>query len=154
MRDNRIDVIEAGLVESLWVVEQLGRPVVKAWNSIFFDSFTTKGTTLGNPNRIALPVAAGREKDRKVVMALVEDTGFDAFDAGTLAESWRQQPGAPSYCTDLSQDELPAALTAAERTRLPKRRDLAMAAVQERVGGSTTNLDANYIVRLNRALFM
>jgi hypothetical protein len=87
-------------------------------------------------------------------MALVEDTGFDAFDAGTLAESWRQQPGAPCYCTDLSQEELPAALTAAERARLPKRRDLAMAAVQERVGGSTTNLDANYIVRLNRALFM
>ena len=154
IRDSRIDAIEAGQVESLWVVEQLGRPVVKAWNSIVSDSFATKGTSSGSPNRIALPVAADRETDRKVGMALVEDTGFDAFDAGTLAESWRQQPGAPCYCTDLSQEELPAALTAAERARLPKRRDLAMAAVQERVGGSTTNLDANYIVRLNRALFM
>ena len=46
---------------------------------------------------------------------LVEDTGFDAFDAGTLAESWRQQPGAPCYCTDLTREELPAALAAAER---------------------------------------
>jgi hypothetical protein len=59
------------------VVEQLGRPVVKAWNSIFFDSFAAKGTTSGSPNRIALPVAADRETDRKVRMALVEDTGFD-----------------------------------------------------------------------------
>src|SRR4051812_42996715 len=33
MRDSRIDAIEAGQVESLWVVEQLDRPVVKAWNS-------------------------------------------------------------------------------------------------------------------------
>jgi 8-hydroxy-5-deazaflavin:NADPH oxidoreductase len=29
-RDSRIDAIEAGQVESLWVSEQLGRPIVKA----------------------------------------------------------------------------------------------------------------------------
>lgn len=33
-RDGAIAAIEAGQVESLWVVEQLGRPIVKAWNSI------------------------------------------------------------------------------------------------------------------------
>src|SRR3954468_24216375 len=42
-RDNIIDAIEAGQVESLWVAEQLGRPVVKAWNSIGSDSFAKKG---------------------------------------------------------------------------------------------------------------
>ena len=52
-------------------------------------------------------------------MQLVEDTGFDAFDAGTLADSWRQQPGAPCYCTDLTLAELPAALAAAERRGCP-----------------------------------
>jgi 8-hydroxy-5-deazaflavin:NADPH oxidoreductase len=153
-RDGRIDAIEAGQVESLWVVEQVGRPVVKVWNSIGSDSFAIKGTAAGSPNRIALPVAADRESDRKVGMALVEDTGFDAFDAGTLGESWRQQPGAPAYCTDLTLDELPAALAAADRTRLPKRRDLAVAAIQERVGDSKTNPDAEYGIRVNRALFM
>ena len=154
MRDGRIDAIEAGQVESLWVAEQLGRPVVKAWNSIGSDSFAKKGKPAGSPDRIALPVAADRERDRKVAMALVEDTGFDAFDAGTLAESWRQQPGAPCYCTDLIRTELPAALAAAERSRLPKRRDLSFAAVMERVGDSGKNPDAEYGVRLNRALFM
>ena len=87
-------------------------------------------------------------------MALVEDTGFDAYDAGTLAESWRQQPGAPCYCTDLSLAELLGALAAAERDRLPKRRDLSTAAIAERVGDGTTNPSAEYAVRLVRALFM
>ena len=153
-RDGRLDAIEGGQVESLWVAEQLGRPVVKAWNSIGSDSFATKGQAAGSADRIALPVAADREADRKVGMALVEDTGFDAFDAGTLGESWRQQPGAPAYCTDLTLDELLAALAAADRARLPKRRDLAVAAIQERVGDSKTNPDAEYGVRVNRALFM
>src|SRR5205085_1969486 len=79
-RDNRIEAIEAGQVESQWVVEQLGRPVVKAWNAIGSDSLAKKGMPAGSPNRIALPVAADREDDRKIGMTLVEDTGFDAFD--------------------------------------------------------------------------
>jgi predicted dinucleotide-binding enzyme len=153
-RDDTIDAIEAGQVESLWVAEQLGRPIVKAWNCIGSDSFARKGTAPGSAGRVALPVAADRETDRTVGMALVEDTGFDAFDAGTLAESWRQQPGAPCYCTDLTNEELPKALASAERARLPKRRDLSIAAIQERVGDGTTNPDSEYAVRLTRALFL
>ncbi len=153
-RDGRIDAIEDGQVESLWVSERLGRPIVKAWNAIGSDSFARKGKPAGSPDRIAIPVAADNDRDRKVGMALVEDTGFDAFDAGTLAESWRQQPGAPGYCTDLTREEMLAAHAAAERARLPKRRDLAVAAIVERVGDGTTNPDSEYAVRLNRALYM
>jgi predicted dinucleotide-binding enzyme len=153
-RDGRIDAIEEGQVESQWVSERLGRPVVKAWNAIGSDSFARKGKPAGSPDRIAIPVAADSDGDRKVGMALVEDTGFDAFDAGTLANSWRQQPGAPCYCTDLTREEMPAAHAAAERARLPKRRDLSIAASMERVGDGTTNPDAQYAVRLTRALFM
>jgi predicted dinucleotide-binding enzyme len=153
-RDGRIAAIDAGQVESLWVVEQLGRTVVKAWNAIGSDSFARLGKPAGNSDRLAIPVAADREADRKVGMSLVEDTGFDAFDAGPLTQSWRQQPGAPSYCTDLTREQMPAALKAAEAARLPKRRDLSFAAVMERIEGVTTNPDADYLVRLNRALFM
>src|SRR5215207_3930650 len=42
-RDGRIETIEAGQVESLWVAEQLGRLIVKAWNAIGSDSFARKG---------------------------------------------------------------------------------------------------------------
>src|SRR4028118_1482825 len=121
-RDNKIDAIEAGQVESLWVAEQLGRPIAKAWNAIGSGSFATLGKPAGSPDRIALPVAADREKDRSVAMALVEDTGLDAFDAGTLADSWRQQPGSPCYCTDLSREAMPAALASAARERLARGR--------------------------------
>jgi 8-hydroxy-5-deazaflavin:NADPH oxidoreductase len=154
-RDGRIDAIEAGQVESLWVAGQLHRPVVKAWNAIGSDSFARKGKPAGSPGRIAIPVAADSDRDREVGMALVEGTGLDACDAGTLADSWRQQPGTPCYCTDIIREEMPAALAAADAARSPRRRDLSLAAVMERLEGSgATNPDADYAVRLNRALFM
>jgi predicted dinucleotide-binding enzyme len=153
MRDGHIAALDAGQVESLWVAQQLGRPIVKAWNSIVADSFANKGAAPGSPGRIALPVAADRDGDREVGMALVEATGFDAFDAGALADSWRQQPGAPSYCTDLTRDELPGALAAADAARSPKRRDLAMAVIAERMSDGGTFPDGEYLIRLNRALY-
>jgi predicted dinucleotide-binding enzyme len=154
MRDEKIAEIEEGKVESLWVAEQLGRPIVKAWNAIGSDSFARKGKPTGSPDRIAIPVAADRDRDREVGLTLVGDTGLDAVYSGTIAESWRQQPGAPGYCTDLTRGELADALAAAEKARLPKRRDLVVAAIQERVGDATTNPDADYGVRLNRAICM
>ncbi|WP_229821352.1 MULTISPECIES: hypothetical protein [Streptomyces] len=72
-------------------------------------------------------------------MGLVEDTGFAALDAGTLADSWRRQPGAPCHGTDLTREEMPGAPAAAEAGRLPTRRDLAVRPIQERVGDSVTN---------------
>jgi 8-hydroxy-5-deazaflavin:NADPH oxidoreductase len=65
-RDGKIDAIERGQVESLWVAEQLGPPIVKPWNSILADSFAKKGRPAGSPDRIALPVAADRERDRNL----------------------------------------------------------------------------------------
>lgn len=153
-RDHRIEAIDQGQVESLWVVEHLGRPIAKAWNAIGSASLATKGQPTGTPGRIAIPVAADRDRDREVAMRLVEDTGLDAVDAGMLEESWRQQPGAPVYCTDLTRDEIGPALAAAERERLPKRRDLSVAVIQERVGDGTTNPDADWGVRLVRAINM
>ena len=153
-RDDRIEAIEAGQVESLWVAEQLGRPVAKAWNAIGSDSLATKGKSAGSPGRIAIPVASDGERDREVAMALVEDTGLDAFYSGTLADSWRQQPGAPAYCTDLTREELGLALAAADRARLPKRRDLGLAVVQERLGEGGANPDADWGVRLARVINM
>ena len=153
-RDDRIEAIEAGQVESLWVAEQLGRPIAKAWNAIGSASLATTGRRAGAPNRIAIPVAADRERDREVAMALVEASGFDAFHSGSLADSWRQQPGAPAYCTDLTREEMGPALAAAERARLPKRRDLGVQVMQERLGDGTTNPDADWGVRLVRAINM
>jgi predicted dinucleotide-binding enzyme len=153
-RDQKIDAIEDGQVESLWVAEQLGRPIAKAWNAIGSASLAKKAKSAGASDRIAIPVAADRDRDREVAMSLVNDTGLNAFDAGSLKDSWRQQPGAPVYCTDLTLAEISAALNAAERERLPKRRDLGVAVIQERVGDGTTNPDEDWGVRLVRAINM
>jgi len=153
-RDEKIEAIENGQVESQWVAEQLGRPIVKAWNAIGSASLAKKGKPAGASDRIAIPVAADHGEHFKVAETLVNDTGLDAFDSGSLADSWRQQPGAPVYCTDLSLREIGAALSAAERDRLPKRRDLGVAVMQERMGDGTTNPDEEWGVRLVRAINM
>jgi len=153
-RDGEIAAIEGGQAESEWVAGQIGRPIAKAWNAITSASFAEKGRPAGAAGRIAIPVAADGDRERDVAMALVDETGLEPVYSGTLAESWRQQPGSPVYCTDLIRDEIAGALAAAERARLPKRRDLAIYAIMERVGDSTTNPDSDYAVRLTRALFM
>ena len=153
-RDGEIAAIEAGKTESEWVAEQIGRPIAKAWNAITSASFAEKGAPAGAACRIAIPVAADGDRERDVAMTLVDETGLDPVYSGTLSESWRQQPGSPCYCTDLTRGEMPAALELAERARLPRRRELAIEAIMERVGDSTTNPDSDYAVRLTRALFM
>jgi predicted dinucleotide-binding enzyme len=90
------------------VQEQYGRAIVKAWNSITASSFRDRAMQAGTAGRIGLPVAADDDAQRAAVgMRLVEETGFDAFDAGVIADSWRQQPGSPVYTTDLTVEELP-----------------------------------------------
>jgi predicted dinucleotide-binding enzyme len=153
-RDGRIVDLDGGQVESLWVAEQLGRPVVKAWNAITSPSFDTRSRPAGGRDRIAIPVAADDQTDRELGMSLVDDTGFDGFDAGGLAQSWRQQPGAPAYCTDLTRDQLPAALAAAVATRSPRRRDLAWTVISELTTDPGDGLGEDFIVRLNRLLYL
>ncbi len=46
------------------------------------------------------------------------------------------------------------ALAAAEQDRLPRRRDLGVAVMQERLGDGITNPDADWGVRLGRAINM
>lgn len=151
-RDGEINAIDAGQVESEWVSEQLGRPVVKAWNAIGWDSFANKGKPEGHLERIAIPVAGDRQDQREIAISLVNDTGFDGYDAGVLAESWRLQPGAPVYTTDLTRDEMGPALASAERYRLPKRRELAFALSMERMGEGVPP-DAAWAVQVHRLIF-
>ncbi|MFE1363017.1 NADPH-dependent F420 reductase [Streptomyces anulatus] len=122
----RVDAVEDGQVESLWVGEHLGRPVVKAWNAALAGTLQTRGAPAGTPGRIALPVAADSEEARQVGMRLVDESGFDPYDAGVLADSWRQQPMTPAYCTELSLHDLEQALAAADRNEAPRNRDRQM----------------------------
>jgi predicted dinucleotide-binding enzyme len=113
-RDGRIAEIEDGLTDSEWVARVLGVPVVKAFNNIVADSLATRGVLAGTPGRICLSVAGDQPRAKELVLGLIDALGFDGIDAGTLAESWRQQPGSPAYCRDLDADGLRAALAQAD----------------------------------------
>jgi predicted dinucleotide-binding enzyme len=106
LRDGVIPSLEQGGLDSLWVQQQLGVPVVKVFNSILAESLNTMSRTKGEKNRIALPVSGDDTKAKKVVFKLVEELGFDPFDVGNIAQSWKQQPGSSIYCRDINLEEL------------------------------------------------
>jgi predicted dinucleotide-binding enzyme len=116
-RDGQIEAIEAGLPESRWVEQQLGHPVLKAFNGIYAQHLLDRGLPAGAPGRIALPVAGDDPAAKAKVMALVDELGFDPVDAGGLDESWRQQPGTPVYGADLDAEGVRGALAAAPPDR-------------------------------------
>src|ERR1700730_5750914 len=119
-RDGRINAIEAGLSESRWVEQQIGRPVIKAFNNIYARHLFELGRSAGAPGRIALPVAGDDDAAKTVVLKLVEELGFDGVDAGGLDESWRQQPGTPVYTKDFDADGVRRGLYEASKDRTPE----------------------------------
>lgn len=116
-RDGRIDAIEQGTPESRWVADQLDAPVVKVFNTIWWKHLLESGVPAGTEGRIALPVAGDDPAAKTMVLDLVEELGFDAVDAGTIAESWRQHPGTPVYGKDFGRADTIAALAAASPER-------------------------------------
>ncbi|HLK39909.1 MAG TPA: NADPH-dependent F420 reductase [Polyangiaceae bacterium] len=89
--------------------------VVKAFNHIYAAELTSHGQPSGTPNRRALAIA-GNDADAKAVVArMLDQFGFDAVDAGPLAESWRIQRDTPGYGPRRNATELKADLAAATR---------------------------------------
>jgi predicted dinucleotide-binding enzyme len=116
-RDGRIEAIEDGQPESAWVAEQLGKPVVKVFNSIQAQPLLDRGVPAGIAGRIALPVAGDDQGAKEKVMQLVEQLGFDPVDAGGLDSSWQQQPGTPVYLANTDVNGVREALAAASPER-------------------------------------
>ncbi|HTF80969.1 MAG TPA: NAD(P)-binding domain-containing protein [Cytophagales bacterium] len=106
LRDGVIPALERKGIDSLWVQEQLGVPVVKVFNSILATSVQDKARPQDVKERIALTVSGDNDEAKKVVFGLVDALGFDSFDSGSIGRSWMQQPGAPIYCRDLQLEEL------------------------------------------------
>lgn len=93
--------MEEGKLETVWSSEQVGRPLVKAWNALLSFTLTEAGSENGSASRLAIPIAGDDAAAKSVVSRLVDETGFDVVDAGPISESRRFQPGAPAYCTEL-----------------------------------------------------
>lgn len=108
------ELLDRSLSSSRWTADHLkGARLVKAFNNIQAAHLMDNGKPAGTPGRIALPVAADDADAKRVVMGLVDELGFDPVDAGTLDESWRQQPDTPVYGTDRDADGVRQGLAAA-----------------------------------------
>src|SRR5215213_1063471 len=112
--------------ESIWVTNQLQQPVVKAYNSVLAGSLVQAGLPEGSASRIALPISGDDKKSKDMVSTLINDSGFDSLDIGSLEDSWRQQPGSPAYCTDLTLAQLKKNITKAKKEVLAERREIAL----------------------------
>ena len=129
-RDGELLGLE-GKTESEYISETLGRSVIKVFNNIMEYTLKHKGKAAGEEGRIAISIAGDNEAHKKVAAELVDQTGFDSVDGGSLADSWRQEPGTPAYCTELDAAALNKALAAAEKGKAPAVRDAIMDKIQD-----------------------
>jgi predicted dinucleotide-binding enzyme len=73
--------------------------VVKAFNNINYLHLGTLGRPGERAGRVALPIAGDDVAAKEQVAAFMDAIGFDAVDAGPLAEGWRFQRDTPAYVT-------------------------------------------------------
>lgn len=148
LRDPQVPEIDAGMPHSVWVSKQLGRPVIKAFNNIFAYSLAELGRPEGSPGRLAIALAGDDVRSKQIVMDLVNETGFDPVDGGSLVESWRQDPGTPAYCCDYDAETTRKGLAVAVKGEAPKKLARLIDLYRQR-GANMTHAD---IVALNRSL--
>src|SRR5258706_10745265 len=120
---NSVSMKKRRIMNSAWVETQIGRPVIKVLNSIVSNALAEAGRPAGSRDRVALPISGGDPKAKEIVAQLLDRFGFDSVDAGTIAESWRQQPGSPVYCTNPTQEELQLLLKKVDRSSLATNRE-------------------------------
>lgn len=146
---NKIEEIENGMVESVWVSNHLGRPIIKAFNNFLAYTLEHHGTPEGTTGRIAIAIAGDDLSQKQIIMRVANDLGFDSLDSGSLSDSWRQQPGTPAYCTELTKEELTIALNKANKEKAPLLRDQ----VIEKLSASPGKYSIKEIVNLNREIY-
>ena len=111
-RDEAVPALDAGTATTSGLVAQhlAGAKIVKAWNAILERDIEKDARLAGAPDRRALPIA-GDDADAKAAVArLFDDLGYDAVDAGPLAEGWRFERARPAYCVPLDVAGLRAKL--------------------------------------------
>ena len=115
-RDGHWPQLDAGeTTSSEMLAEHLpGARVVKAFNSIYWEHLRDEGRPTGDPDRWALPIAGDEEGAKETEGMLLDEIGFDAVDAGPLANGRLFQPGTPPYGARLDQAALRRLLQAEE----------------------------------------
>jgi len=112
-RDGSIEALDADQTTSseLLQARMKGARVVKAFNAIYWVRLRDLAQPAGGGERYGIPISGDDAEAKRIVAELIDQIGFEAVDAGTLAEGGRRhQPGMPVYTTDLRASELRAKL--------------------------------------------
>jgi 8-hydroxy-5-deazaflavin:NADPH oxidoreductase len=98
-RDGHIAELDAATTTSSELVQKHlpASHVVKLFNNIFFQTLSTLPRPAGAPDRTSLPIAGDDANAKAEVTTFLNAIGYDALDAGPLAEGWHWQPGTPAY---------------------------------------------------------
>ncbi|MFC4584811.1 NADPH-dependent F420 reductase [Sphaerisporangium corydalis] len=98
-RDGKIPELDEGSATSSELLQRHlpDSKVVKAFNNIYYKHLLSLARPAGSPDRSALLIAGDDPEATASATALLDTLGFDAVNTGTLAESWRFQPGTPAY---------------------------------------------------------
>lgn len=98
-RDGQIAELddESTTTSELVQAHLIGAKVVKAFNNIYFRHLAELARPSGSDDRSALPIAGDDRQAKAAVVRLLDDIGYDAVDAGPLAEGWRFQRDTAAY---------------------------------------------------------
>jgi 8-hydroxy-5-deazaflavin:NADPH oxidoreductase len=87
--------------------------VIRAFNHIEAADIFSDGRPKGTNNRRALAHAGDARDAKQLVESLYDEFGFDAVDAGGLADAWRLDVDQPTFVVRQNKAELSANLAAA-----------------------------------------
>jgi predicted dinucleotide-binding enzyme len=105
-RDGRIEALDDGsTTTSQLVASQLpGARYVKGFNNINFLHLGSLQRPTGSPDRSVLAIAGDDAEAKAAVAAFIDTLGYDVYDAGSLADSWRFDVGTPAYGAPYNTD--------------------------------------------------
>jgi len=81
-----------------------GARLVKAFNNIHYSHLGSLQRPADSPERSALVIAGDDADAKTAVIEFLDSVGYDAYDAGSLAESWRFDVGTPAYGRPYNRD--------------------------------------------------
>jgi predicted dinucleotide-binding enzyme len=108
-RDGRFEELDSDKTTSSELLQEHlpDARVVKAFNAIVWTRLRDNGRPAGDAERIGIPISGDDDEAKQTVAKLMDEIGFDAVDAGTLAEGGRKhQPGTSAYTEGLPTAEL------------------------------------------------
>lgn len=98
-RDGAIAALDDKQITTSGLVQQhlQAADVVKGFNNILYTHLGSMQRPSGAPDRNTLMIAGDNDAAKKTVRDFIDAIGYDVFDTGSLADSWRFQRDQPAY---------------------------------------------------------